>query len=134
VVRHNDSTVVFGAELALFHLVNLLVKAEGDELARPKLWRNACLCARTYTECNRRGSACCDADACPKDRAASCTEGPAWPRDCTDRIRRGEGGQEPFSLPLAGRQGLRSVDSNPNRAAAFDTQLSEPYGRLRLIA
>ena len=47
---------------------------------------------------------------------------------------RGEEGQEPFSLPLAGRQGLRSVDSNPNRAAAFDTQLSEPYGRLRLIA
>ena len=42
--------------------------------------------------------------------------------------------QEPCSPPLEGRQGLQSVDSNPNRATAFDTQLSDPDGRLLWMA
>jgi hypothetical protein len=46
----------------------------------------------------------------------------------------GEGGQEPFPLPFPGRHGLRSVLSNPNRATAFGTHFSEPYGLLLLIA
>ena len=68
--------------------ITSLVVAEGDELALAKLWRNASFCACSHTECNRRSSTCCDADACPEDRAASCAEGPAWPRDFADRVRR----------------------------------------------
>ena len=36
--------------------------------------------------------------------------------------------QEPFSL-FPGRHGFRRVLSNPNRATAFGTHCSEPYGR-----
>ena len=37
-------------------------------------------------------------------------------------------------VPFSGRQGLRMVFSIPNCATAFDTQGSEPYGLLRLMA
>jgi len=42
-------------------------------------------------------------------------------------------GERTVSGTLFGRQGLRMVVSNPNRATAFDTQGSEPYGLLRLL-
>jgi len=35
-------------------------------------------------------------------------------------------------VPFSGCQGLRRVFSNPNRATAFDTQGSQPYGLLHL--
>ena len=43
-------------------------------------------------------------------------------------------GGERCQAPFSGRQGLRMVLSNPNCATAFDTQGSEPYGLLRLMA
>jgi len=42
--------------------------------------------------------------------------------------------EERCQVPFSGCQGLRRVFSNPNRATAFDTHASEPYGLLRFRA